>query len=88
MKIFQIAIRMEIVVPSTDNLLGLSWETLLIVKKDFKSFPCVFDIVPVRFKIMVVVICLPSKFQIAAFCNLYISNEFSLLLEDTGFARF
>ena len=54
LKTFETAFGLEIVIPSTDT--GILLETFLIVKIDFK-LSMYFGIVPVGFKIIIVVVC-------------------------------
>ena len=56
LKIFEIFIGLEIVVPSTVRVLGISAEMFLIFRIDFKLFSYVFNAVPVGFKIIIVVV--------------------------------
>lgn len=44
-------------VTSTNRLSEILAEMFLIVKNKFHSFPCVFDILPVRFKVMTIAVC-------------------------------
>lgn len=58
LKIFEIAIGLEMVVPSTDSLFGISVDIFfLIVKIDFEFFHVFFYVIPVGFKIMISVVC-------------------------------
>ena len=54
------------VAPSTERLLGISAEMSLIDNR-FYAFPCIFDAVPVGFKVMIVVV------SFALLQNLYFS---------------
>ena len=56
LKIFEIFIGLEIVVPSTVRVLGISAEIFLIFRIDFKLFSYVLNAAPVGFKIIIVVV--------------------------------
>ena len=55
LKIFEIAIGLEMVAPLTERLLGISTEVFTSYNR-FYAFPCIFNAVPVGFKVMIVAV--------------------------------
>ena len=78
LKIFEIAIGLKVVVPLTVRLLEISEETFLIVEIDFESFHVLsMYLVPVGFKIMIVVII----FDLLQNCRQQVSVVFMFLMK-------
>ena len=77
LKIWEISTGLEIVVPSTIRVLWISAEVFLIFRiYRFYAFPCVFNAVPIGFKIMIVVV----RFTLFEKCRKHVSVVFIFLM--------